>query len=143
MYQFKYFYLILNYLDNFNKQFPKDNVEKILSKFEFTQPPLRRQSVQEKQHKIQDERLDNKDMVTALQVVDEILSEKENSTVETTAKKLSIIEDNSALDKLSKEINRPPVLLQRTELLKAIENQNIEIMALIDASPILKGIIFN
>lgn len=36
---------------------------------------------------------------------------------------------------LSNDIKRPPVVLQKTELLKAIENQNIEIIAVIDANP--------
>jgi hypothetical protein len=48
-----------------------------------------------------------------------------------------------SVDQNAKKIeDRPPVLLQRTELLNAIENQSVEIFAKIDAKPPPNGYFF-
>lgn len=78
------------------------------------------------------------DLETALQVVDEIVNEDKRSFDQTQEKQEEklVVADST---KSTQEAKRPPVLLQRTELLKAIENQSIEIFALIDANPCPKS----
>ena len=73
------------------------------------------------------------DLETALEVINEIISEKPETE--------KSIEEEKQKEKPTEELQRPPVILQRTELLKAIENQSIEIIALIDAYPPPKSIL--
>jgi hypothetical protein len=56
-------------------------------------------------------------------------------TGEVSEQIMAQLAEESAKSTLVEEPSRPPVLMQRTELLKAIENQNIEIVAIIDAHP--------
>lgn len=66
-------------------------------------------------------------------------SEKENKNnilPDNQNKKLEEEKTSSNLSvKEVQEQNRPPVLLQRTELLKALENHNVEFLAVIDSYP--------
>lgn len=99
-------------------------MEEIIKKFEFSkalEKPIEEKPI-------------SADLETALEVINEIISEKPET------EKLKI-EEEKQKEKPIEELQRPPVILQRTELLKAIENQSIEIIALIDAYPPPKSIL--
>lgn len=98
-------------------------MEEIIKKFEFSkalEKPIEEKPI-------------SADLETALEVINEIISEKPETE--------KSIEEEKQKEKPTEELQRPPVILQRTEFLKAIENQSIEIIALIDAYPPPKSIL--
>ncbi len=76
----------------------------------------------------------SKDIDAVLDVVGSIITENKEKSTEQDKPKPSVMLDEKDF------ANSPPILLERTELLKAIESQSVELFAKIDSSQPLTSI---